>query len=146
VLRLRCASRRIEPHYDSTIEPRSRQKAQLVVLAGKLKQRVLRPQEQSWMRGGGQGRGLSGAVARARLGGLYHGAMPAMNAIEITDRHHGAGERPGVDALRTAAHNMELSCRHTGLVHRFSDRLKQSVVRNLHMFSLGRPFGGVTVS
>src|SRR5215510_1872883 len=98
------------------------------------------------MRGEGQGRCLVAEFARARLGGLDHGAMPAMNAIEIADRHHGAGERPGVDALRTAAHNMELSCRHTGLVHRFSDRLKQKVVINLHMFSSGRAFDAVTVS
>jgi hypothetical protein len=64
-----------------------------------------------------------------------------MHAIEITDRHHSTGQRPTVDTLRTAVHNVELSCRRAGPAHRVSGWLEEIVVRNVCIFSAGEPSG-----
>jgi hypothetical protein len=60
-----------------------------------------------------------------------------MHTVEIADRHHGAGQRTGIDALRTAACNMELLCRHRR-AHRVSGRLQEIAVMDLHIFSIWR--------
>jgi hypothetical protein len=37
-----------------------------------------------------------------------------MDTIEVTDRHHGAGKRATIDAMRTTARDVELLHRHAG--------------------------------
>jgi hypothetical protein len=66
--------------------------------------------------------------------------MTTMHPVEITDRHHGAGQRTAIDALSTAACNMELPCRHRR-AHRVSGRLQEIAVMDLRMFSIWRAFG-----
>ena len=46
------------------------------------------------MRRKGQPCRLSGQAPRTRQGRAYDGAVTAMNAIEIADRYHRAGQRP----------------------------------------------------
>ena len=75
----------------------------LVALARELEQRVLRPQEKPRMRLEGQRRGLAGRAPRARERRADHGAMAAMHAVEIADRHHGAAQRAD-DGRRRARH------------------------------------------
>jgi len=63
-----------------------------------------------------------------------------MHTVEIADRHHGAGQRTAIDALSTAACNMELLCRRA---HRISGHLQEIAVMaimaimDLHIFPSG---------
>ena len=66
----------------------------------KLEQRVLRPQEQPRMRREGQRRGLAPERLGALERGADHGAVAAMHAVEIADRHHGAAQRADVAVAR----------------------------------------------
>ncbi len=84
--------RGIEFHYDGAMQSGRRQKTEFVALAGKLEQRILRPQEQSRMRRKGQSRGLAAELARAFKRSPDHGAVAAVHAVEIADRHHRASE------------------------------------------------------
>ena len=84
--------RGVEFHYDGAMQPGRRQQAELVALAGKLEQRLLRLKEQPRMRREGQRRGLAAELARALERSADHGAVAAVHAVEIADRHHGAGE------------------------------------------------------
>ncbi len=45
---------------------------------------------------------LRPSLAGAREGGADHGAVAAMHAVEIADRHHGAVQRPDIDRARRA--------------------------------------------
>jgi hypothetical protein len=60
--------------------------------------------------------------------------MTAVHAVEIANRHHGAGKRTTINAVGTAARNMELHGRR-GSVHRISGRLREIAVIDLHIFS-----------
>jgi hypothetical protein len=60
--------------------------------------------------------------------------MTAMHAIEIANRHHGAGKRPAIDALHATARDMEVFRRDGGLAHRDSE----VVVRNVYMIFIGK--------
>jgi hypothetical protein len=60
-------------------------------------------------------------------------AMTAMHAVEIANRHHRTGERTTIDALGTAARDMELLGR-GGSFHRISRRLRKIAVIDLHIF------------
>ncbi len=62
--------------------------------------------------------------------------MTAMHAIEIANRHHGAGKRTAIDALRTAVRNMEVFFRHR-LAHWMCRRIQEIAVVDLHIFSSG---------
>ncbi len=102
-----AASCGVEGHDDGAVEPARRQQAQLVALAGELEQRVLRPQEQPRMRREGQGRGLAAERPGSLKRGADHGAVAAVHAVEIADRHHGAVQRPDIDGRRAVARDME---------------------------------------
>ncbi len=65
----------------------------------------------------GQRRRLASKFTRARQGGADHGAMTAMNAVEITNCHYRAGQRTAVDALRAPARHVEPGRRY-GSTHR----------------------------
>jgi hypothetical protein len=64
--------------------------------------------------------------------------MTAMHAIEIANRHHGAGKRPAIDALHATACDIEVFRRDGGLDHRDSGRLQEVVVRNVCMIFIGK--------
>ena len=87
----------VEGHDDGAVEPGGGEQAQLVALARKLEQRLLRPEEAARMRRKGQGRRLASERAGARARRLDHRAVAAVHAVEIADRHHRAGERAGID-------------------------------------------------
>jgi hypothetical protein len=60
-----------------------------------------------------------------------------MHTVEIADRHHGAGQRTAIDALSTAACNMESLC---WRAHRISGHLQEiavMAVMDLHIFPSG---------
>ena len=61
-------------------------------------------------------------------------AMTAMHAVEIADRDHGAGKRTSIDAMGTAAQNMERFSRR-GSIHRISGRSWEVADIDLHIFS-----------
>src|SRR5262245_14191539 len=100
--------RRVETHDDSAIELSRPQQAQLVAFIAELEQRVLRPQEKSRMWRERQGRRLAAKRPGARQRCANDGAMTPMNAVEVADRHHRAGQRAAVGALRAAARDVEL--------------------------------------
>ena len=96
------------------------------------------------MRRKGQRRRLPAERARARQRRADHGAVAAMNAVEIADRHHRAGQRAAVDALRAAARDVELFRGKLGpLIGRPSDYL---VIRNAYLPSFGAFQSVATVS
>jgi hypothetical protein len=64
--------------------------------------------------------------------------MTAMHAIEIANRHHGAGKWPAIDALYATARDMEGFRRDGGPAHRDSGRLQEVVVRNMYMIFIGK--------
>ncbi len=66
--------------------------------------------------------------------------MSAMHAIEIANRHHGAGKRPAIDALHTTAPDMKVFRRDEGPAHRDSGRLQEVAVRNVYMIFIGKLF------
>jgi hypothetical protein len=55
-----------------------------------------------------QRRRLAAKRAGTRQGRANDGTMTPMNTVEIADRHHRAGQRAAVDALRAAARDVEL--------------------------------------
>jgi hypothetical protein len=118
--------RGVELHDDRSVEPAGSQEAQLVLLAGQLKQGFLGPQEQSRVRCERQRRHLPLELARALERRADHRTMAAMDAIEITDRNHGAGKGPAVDAIRAAAHDMKSFGRRVRLVHQEPQNLQRS--------------------
>ena len=64
---------------------------------------VLRPQEKPRMRREGQRRRLAAERLGARARGADHGAVAAVHAVEIADRHHGAGSGPASMSRRRRA-------------------------------------------
>lgn len=64
--------------------------------------------------------------------------MTAMHAIEIANRHHGAGKRPTIDAPHATARDMEVFRRDGGPAHRDSGRLQEVAVRNVYMIFIGK--------
>ena len=64
--------------------------------------------------------------------------MSAMHAIEIANRHHGAGKWPAIDALHATARDMEGFRRDGRLAHRDSGRLQEEEVRNVYMIFIGK--------
>ena len=107
ILRRRSGERAVERHDDGAVEPRGREQPQLVAFARQLEQRVLRPQEQARVRREGQSRGLAAKRLRALLRCSDDGAMTAMHAVEIADRHDGAAQRAGVDLGAGSARDMK---------------------------------------
>ena len=107
ILRRRSGERRVERHDDGAVEPGGGEQAQLVALARQLEQRVLRPQEQPRMRREGQSRGLAPERLRAFLRCSDDGAVAAVHAVEIADRHHRAMQRPAVNFVARPARDME---------------------------------------
>src|SRR5262245_589544 len=109
--------RRIELHDDGSVEPARSKEAQLVLLAGQLKQGLLRPQEQSRVRRERQRGHLALELACALERSPDHRTMTTMHAIEVADRHDRASKRAAVDAIRAAAHEMKPFGRRISLVH-----------------------------
>ena len=107
IFRRRGGELRVEIHDDGAVEPARRQQAQLVARAGELEQRVLRAQEKPRMRRKGQRRGRAAQRLGALERGADHGAVTAMHAVEIADRHHGAVQRTDRDVLGAAADSVE---------------------------------------
>ena len=101
---------------------------------------VLRPQEQPRMRREGQRRGLAAERLGALERGADHGAMAAMHAVEIADRHHGAVQRP-LDAMRTVAHDMKGFARRVRACHRNAGDGRISRSGYVLIFGHRRPFG-----
>ena len=145
ILRRRCGQRRVERHDDGAVETGGGQQAQLVALAGQLKQGLLRPQEQPRVRREGQRRGLAAERPGALQRGADHRAMAAMHAVEIADRHHGAGQRAAGDRLRAAADDLEVLRGRFRLCHRNAMELQEIAVGNVHIISSpehsGRRYG-----
>ena len=92
----------VEGHDDGAVEPARRQQAQPVALAGELEQRVLRAQEHARMRRERQRRRLAAERLGALERGADHGAVAAMHAVEVADRHHAAVQRADIAALPVA--------------------------------------------
>ncbi len=129
----------VETHDEGAVEPGRGQQPQLVALAGELEQRLLRPEKLPRMRREGErGRRPLQAAARAQRG-ADHGAVAAMHAVEIADRHHGAGERPGLKGAAGTARDMEggrsLAHRRTasgcGLCRRIGQARQCGLIRNI---------------
>jgi hypothetical protein len=79
-----------------------------------LKQWILRTQEQAGMRRESERRSLAAEHGCAFAGGADHGAMTAMDPVEIADGHDGPGKRTRIDASRAALHDFEAGDR---LIH-----------------------------
>ncbi len=95
--------RRVEGHDDGAIESGACKQAQLVALARKLEQRVLRPQELSRVRREGERRSLAVELSRSCARGVDHGAVAAVHAVEIADGDDGPVQR----SIVATAHNRE---------------------------------------
>ena len=145
ILRRRCRKRRVERHHNGSVETGGGKQAQLVAFTGELKQGLLRPQEQPRVRREGQCRRLAAERTGALERGPDHRAMAAMHAVEIADRHHGAGQRTAGDPLRAAADDMEVLRGRFRPCHRNAMELQEIAVRNVHIISSpehsGRRYG-----
>ncbi len=97
------------------------------------------------MRREGQRRSLAAERTGALERGADHGAMAAMHAVEIADRHHGAGQRAASDPLRAAADDMKVLRGRFGPAHRNAVQLQEIAVKNVHIISppehSGRRYG-----
>src|SRR5437773_1606603 len=87
----------------------------------------------------GQRRRLAPELARTRERGADDDSMAAMDTVEIANCHHGAGQRPTIDAMRIASRHMEGSCRFIRPAHCVSGS-KEITVRNVPIFSSGELF------
>jgi hypothetical protein len=72
--------------------------------------------------------------------------MTAMHAIEIANRHHGAGKWPAIDTLHATARDMEGFRRDGRPAHRDSGRLQEVAVRIMYMIFIGKLLVRSTVS
>jgi hypothetical protein len=84
----------VERHDHGAIKARSGQEPQLVGLVGQTELRAVRAEKAAWMRLEGQGE-CRFAMSPAHLqGGLDHGAVAEMDAVEIAHCHDGSpGDR-----------------------------------------------------
>ena len=112
-----AAKRSVEGHDHRPVEAGGGQEPQLVGQAGELEQRLLRPEKPARMRREGQRRRRPPERAGARQRRPDHGAVAAVDAVEIADRHHGAGKRPRVDRGPWPLRDMERLGRIVDLAH-----------------------------
>src|SRR3974390_530116 len=70
-------------------------------------------------------RGLAAERVCALKGSTDDGAMSAMHAVEIADRHHGPPQRSDVGARFAVAHNIKRFRRHVAHRARFRDWLRR---------------------
>src|SRR5688500_9203478 len=82
----------IEGHHNRAVESGGRQQPQLVAVIAEPKQRHLGPEELAGVRREGQRRRGLPQACRAPAGQLDHGAVAAMHAVKIADRHDRARE------------------------------------------------------
>src|SRR3974377_2556578 len=73
----------------------------------------------------GKRRGLAAERVGPLKGSTDDGAMSAMHAVEIADRHHGPPQRSDVGARFAVAHNIKRFCRHVAHQARFRDWLRR---------------------
>ena len=98
IFRRQRRERRVETQHDRAVEAGLGEQPQLRGLVAQAEDRLVRLEDGARMRLEGQHRGLAPERAGAPQRHVDHGAMAAVDAFEIADRHHRAPE--GVLARR----------------------------------------------